>query len=120
MSNVIIFGKDQFRVDIIGHWIAGHEPGNFGLFHMAIDRGMSTVLDPMDIPVYDWVPDSSPVLTDLTDFTRTPLKTYYLQRDYADQTEEKYHLCDEYFDYSKVVGVEEPSVADNPSAFVLH
>jgi len=120
MSNVIIFGKDQYRVDIIGHWLAGHEPGNFGLYHLAIERGLSTILNPMDIPVYDWIPDSSPVLTNLTEFNRTPLKTYYLQRDYDGQTEEQYHLCDEYFDYSLVAGVEEPTSAGNPRAFVLH
>ena len=36
MCNNIIFGKDAFRVDIISHWLAGHEPGNFGLFHIGI------------------------------------------------------------------------------------
>ena len=47
MSNNIIFGKDAFRVDIIAHWLAGHEPGNFGLFHIGIERGLSNVLDPL-------------------------------------------------------------------------
>jgi len=118
MSNVIIFGKDQYRVDIIGHWLAEQEPGNFGLFHMAKERGLSTALNPMNIPVYEWIPDSSPVLTDLTEFERTPLRTYYLQRDYDGQTEEQYHLCDEYYDYP-AESVEEPAVG-NPTAFVLH
>ena len=35
MTNYIIFGMNPFYVDVIGHWIGGHEPGNFGLFHMA-------------------------------------------------------------------------------------
>jgi len=120
MTNVIIFGKDQYRVDIIGHWFGGHEPGNFGLFHLAIERGLSNILNPMNVPVYEWIPDSNPILTPLTKFTRTPLKTYYLQRDYDSQTEDYYHLCDEYFDYNSVVGIEEPTDTGNPRAFVLN
>lgn len=119
MTNIIIFGKDQYRVDIIGHWLAEQEPGNFGLFHMALERGLSTVLNPMDIPVYEWIPDSNPVLTPLTEFERTPLKTYYLQRDYDGQTEDYYHLCDEPYDYPPL-SVEEQNAEGNPTAFVLH
>jgi hypothetical protein len=26
LTNMFIFGKDAFRVDIIGHWLGGHEP----------------------------------------------------------------------------------------------
>lgn len=99
MSNVVIFGKDPFRVDIIAHWLAGHEPGNFGLFHLGIERGMSNVLDPRDIPMYEWKNgQASPVALDT--LPRTPLVTYYLQRNYNGQTEPEYHLCDEPFDYS--------------------
>jgi hypothetical protein len=29
MTNCIIFGRNQFHVDNIGHYLAGHEPGNF-------------------------------------------------------------------------------------------
>jgi len=99
MSNNIIFGLDPFRVDIITHWLAGHEPGNFGLFHIGIERGMSDVLDPFDIPVYLW-DEGKATLTKLDSFKRTPLVTYYLQRDYDGQEEPRYHLCDEPFDYS--------------------
>ncbi|MFC1692738.1 DUF362 domain-containing protein [Candidatus Latescibacterota bacterium] len=99
MSNMVIFGKDAFRVDIITHWLAGHEPGNFGLFHIGIERGMSDVLDPHDIPVYIWK-DGRATLTRLESLKRTPLVTYYLQRDYNGQNEPRYHLCDEPFDYS--------------------
>jgi len=35
----------------------------------------------------------------LTDFERTPLLTYYLQRDYGGQNEPLYHLVDEYYSY---------------------
>ena len=99
MSNNLIFGLDPFRVDIITHWLAGHEPGNFGLFHIGIERGMSDVLDPGDIPVYLWK-DGAAVRASLDDFIRTPLVTYYLQRDWDGQQEPYYHLCDEPFDYT--------------------
>lgn len=118
MSNLIIFGKNQFHVDIIGHWLAGHEPGNFGLFHMAKERGMSKTINPMNIPVYDWKADGSASLSRLADFTRTPLKTYYLQRNYNGQTETRYHICNEPFTYPS----EPPlSVGDEaqPKSFVL-
>jgi hypothetical protein len=99
MSNNIIFGKDAFRVDIIAHWLAGHEPGNFGLFHIGIERKLSNVLDPFDIPVYLWE-DGQAKLTKLDSFKRTPLLTYYLRKNYDGLNEERYHMCDEPFDYS--------------------
>lgn len=99
MANNVIFGMDAFRVDIITHWLAGHEPGNFGLFRIGIERGMSDVLDPFDIPIYLW-DEGRPILTRLDWFKRTPLVTYYLQRDYNGGEEPKYHLVDEPFDYT--------------------
>ena len=116
MSNMVIFGKDAFRVDIITHWLGGHEPGNFGLFHIGIERGMSDVLDPFDIPVYLW-DEGQAILTRLDNFTRTPLVTYYLQRDYNGQNEPRFHLCNEPFDYSswksgKRVGDCSPSIKE--------
>jgi uncharacterized protein (DUF362 family) len=99
MTNVVIFGKNPFNVDVVGCWLGGHEPGNFGLFHMAIERGLTTTLNPAEIPVYEWALDGCATLTALTDFARTPLKTLYLRRDYNGQTEDTYHLVDEYFDY---------------------
>jgi len=99
MSNMIIFGMDPFRIDIITHWLAGHEPGNFGLFHIGIERGFSDVLDPHDIPVYLWK-DGKATLVKLDSVKRTPLVTYYLPRDYNGQNEPRFHLCDEPFDYS--------------------
>jgi hypothetical protein len=120
MSNIIIFGKNPVYVDNVGHWLAGHEPGNFGLFHLAKDRGMSEVLDPMKIPVYEWKADGTATLTPLTSFTRTPLKTYYLQKNYNGGTEPYYHLCDEPFTYpaEKQLGVDECQT--EPQAFLLH
>jgi len=117
MANIIIFGKNQFNNDIIGHWLAGHEPGNFGLFHMAIDRGMSSYLNPFDIPVYEWK-DGEAVLTPLTDFEKTPLLTYYLQRNYDGQTEDYWHFVDEPYDYGPVSV--DNSYNGRPEAFVLH
>ncbi len=98
-SNNVIFGKDAFRVDIITHWLAGHEPGNFGLFHIGIERGASTVLNPMDIPVYLWE-NGKAKLIKLDSLKRTPLLTPYLRRNTDGQDEDKYHLCNEPFDYS--------------------
>ncbi len=118
MTNIIIFGKNPVHVDNIGHWLAGHEPGNFGLFHLAADRGMGKALNPMNIPVYEWKADGSAKLTPLTEFARTPLKTYYLQRNYSGQTEPYFHLCDEPYDYKseQPLGVEEKA---RPNAFAL-
>lgn len=117
MSNVIIFGKNQFNNDIIGHWIAGQEPGNFGLFHMAMSRGMNEYLNPFSIPVYEWI-DGEAVLTPLSDFPRTPLLTYYLQRNYDGQTENYWHYVDEPYDYSSVDV--DKRYSGKPEAFVLH
>jgi uncharacterized protein (DUF362 family) len=99
MSNNVIFGKDAFRVDIITHWLAGHEPGNFGLFHIGIERGVSNVLDPSDIPVYIWE-NGKARLVKLNSLKRTPLLTYYLRKNNDGFNEDKYHMCDEPFDYS--------------------
>ena len=94
MANVLIFGKDPFRVDIIGTWLAGHEPRNFGLFHIAKERGLSTVVEPAEIPVYRWN-DAHPEETPLTEFERVPLTTCYLQRNYNGQNEPRFHLVNE-------------------------
>lgn len=117
MNNMIIFGKNPFHVDIIGHWLGGHEPGNFGLFHMAMERGLSSALNPMSIPVYEWKPEGGATLTSLTDFPRIPLKTLYLQRDYGGQSEPYWHLVDEPYDYT--TRVEEPRVSRKPESFIL-
>ena len=94
MTNIIIFGKDPFRVDIIGTWLAGHEPGNFGLFHIARERRLSTVVNPWEIPVYFWIKEN-PQPMSLSNFGRVPLRTTYLRRNYHGQMEAKYHMVDE-------------------------
>jgi len=114
MSNNVIFGKDAFRVDIITHWLAGHEPGNFGLFHIGIERGVSNVLDPSDIPVYLWE-NGQAKLVQLNSLKRTPLLTNYLRKNVAGQDEDKYHLVNEPFDYTswktgKLTRTETPSI----------
>jgi uncharacterized protein (DUF362 family) len=114
MSNNVIFGKDAFRVDIIAHWLAGHEPGNFGLFHIGIERGLSNVLDPSDIPVYLWE-DGKAKKVKLNSLKRTPLLTYYMRRNTNGINEDQYHMVDEPFDYSawksgKIAGNEVPSI----------
>jgi hypothetical protein len=94
MTNMLIFGKDAFRVDIVGHWLGGHEPGNFGLFHIGKERGVSDALNPKNIPVYLWE-DSGCKLTPIDTLARTPLKTPYLGR----SGEPKFHILDEPFRY---------------------
>jgi uncharacterized protein (DUF362 family) len=101
MTNILIFGIDPVRVDIIGTWLAGHEPDNFGFFHIARERGLSTVVNPRDIPVYRWDKDQ-PEQTSLSNFERTPLVTPYLCRNYNGQTEAEYHLVDEPFEYQSI------------------
>ncbi|MBK5294392.1 MAG: DUF362 domain-containing protein [Acidobacteriia bacterium] len=97
MTNLVMFGKDKFRLDMIGMYLGGHEPGNVNLFRVAKERGLTDTFNPWEVPVYEWV-DGQPMPRKLTDFPRTPLKTYYLQRD----GEPLYHLVDEPFDYDKV------------------
>ncbi|MBN1291741.1 MAG: DUF362 domain-containing protein [Candidatus Latescibacteria bacterium] len=116
MTNVIIFGKNPFHVDNIAHWIAGHEPGNFGIFHIAIERGLSRLLNPMDIPIYEWKADGSATLTPLTNFERTPLLSPYLCRNYNGQSESTYHMVNEPFDYPAPTRINYQEV---PKSFVL-
>jgi len=105
MTNIIIFGKNPFYVDIIGHWLGGHEPGNFGLFHVARDRGLCKVINPALIPVYQW-DDGIPLLTSLQNLGRFELKTLYLQRNYGGQNEPLYHLVNEPYNYGPSTAVE--------------
>jgi hypothetical protein len=99
MTNIVIFGKNPYLVDNVGHWLGGHEPGNFGLFHIAMERGKLGVINPMKIPVYEWQ-DGVAVRRPLTSFTRTPLRSFYLQQ--RQKNEPLWHLCNEPFDYGKV------------------
>ena len=94
MTNMLVFGKDAFRLDIVGHWLGGHEPGNFGLFHLARERGVSTALDPRNIPVYAWE-DDGPKLTPLDRFERVPLLTPYLEK----PGEARFHMVNEPYAY---------------------
>ncbi len=96
MTNVVIFGKNARHVDIIGTYLAGHEPGNFGLFHIAVERGLSKYLDPNTIPLYEWKLDGSATLTPLQNFPRTPIRTLYLQK----AGEAQYHMVNEPYNYT--------------------
>lgn len=100
MTNYIIFGRNQFYVDIIGHYLGGHEPGNFGLFHMAMERGMISTINPANIPVYEWSTSTGATRTNLASLQRYPLKTMYLQRDYNGLTEPYWHMVDETYYYN--------------------
>lgn len=117
MTNYIIFGKNQFYVDIIGHWLGGHESGNFGLFHMALEKGLISTINPANIPIYDWSEENGAILSQLKDYKRTDLLTYYLQKDYDGGTEEKWHMVNEEFDYGTTGVRERKSYSPN---FRLH
>jgi len=77
-----------------GHWLGGHEPGNFGLFHIAMERGKLDVMNPMNIPVYECRMVSPSAATD--SFTRTPLRSFYLHQRHTE--EPLWHLVDQPFD----------------------
>jgi len=94
MANMTIFGMDPFRIDLIAQWLAGHEPGNFGLFHIGIERGLLDVLDPFDIPIYTWNNGKAKKVK-LNKLKRTPLLMYYNQR----EGEDYYHMVNEPFNY---------------------
>ena len=96
LTNLVMFGKDKFRLDLIGLYLGGHEPGNVHMYRIAKERGLSDTFNPWEVPVYEWV-DGKAVPRKLTDFPRTPLKTYYLQR----AGEPEYHLVNEPFDYDR-------------------
>ena len=95
-----MFGQDRFRLDMVGMvgmYLGGHEPGNVNLFRIAKECGLIDSINPWEVEMYEWV-NGAPVRRKLSDFTRTPLKTYYLQK----ANEPKYHLVNERFDYDKV------------------
>ncbi len=96
MTNYIIFGKNAFHVDAIGHRLGGHEPGNVGLFHIARERGLAKHFNPDNIAVYEWIPETGIILKNLDHFTRYDIVTDYLGL----SGEEKYHLLNQKFDYS--------------------
>jgi len=94
---MVMFGKDPIRLDLVGLWLGGHEPGNVHFYRIAKERGLSNTFNPWEVPVYEWT-EGRPVRRKLTDFPRTLLKTYYLQT----EREPLYHMADEPFDYDRV------------------
>jgi len=96
LTNLVLFGRDKFRLDTIGHYLGGHEPGNVHFLRIGKERGLSDTFNPWEIPLYEWVGGTA-VPRKLTDFPRTPLKTPYLQR----EGEPEYHLVNEPFDYDR-------------------
>ncbi|MBI5084104.1 MAG: DUF362 domain-containing protein [Acidobacteria bacterium] len=97
LTNLVMFSKDKFRLDLIGLWLGGHEPGNVYLYRIAKERGLTDTFNPWEVPVYEWI-DGQPVQRKLTDFPRHELKSIYLQM----PGEPFLHLANERFDYDKV------------------
>jgi hypothetical protein len=100
LANLVIFGKDRFRVDLVALWLAGHEPGNLHLYRIARERGLCDTFNPWEVPVYEWT-DRGPAARRLDSFERTPLKTVYLPR----EGEPVLHLLDEPFDYDRAAAI---------------
>lgn len=96
LTNVVMFSQDKFRLDLIGLWLGGHEPGNIHLYRIAKERGLSDTFNPWEVPVYEWI-GGKPVRRKLTDFQRTPLPSPYLTM----AGEPNLHLANEPFDYDK-------------------
>ena len=71
LTNLVMFSKDKFRLDMIGMYLGGHEPGNVNLFRIAKERGLTDTFNPWEIPIYEWV-DGAATPRKLTDFSRTP------------------------------------------------
>ena len=97
MTNLVMFGKDRLMLDLIGMYLGGHEPGNVNLFRIAKERGLMQSFNPWDVEIYEWV-NGVPEPRKLSQLQRTPLDTYYLQKD----GEPKFHLVNERFDYDKI------------------
>jgi uncharacterized protein (DUF362 family) len=96
LTNYVLFSMDKFRLDVIGLWLGGHEPGNVHLYRIAKERGLSDTFNPWEIPVYEWTSEA-PKARKLSDFSRTPLRSPYLLLG----GEPPMHLADEPFDYDK-------------------
>lgn len=112
MSNVIIFGKNAFYVDIIGNWLGGHEPGNFGLFHVAKERGFINTVNPAKIPLYEWNEEGEATLAGLENFERAALLTSYLTKPGEDQ----WHMCNESYDY--ITGINDTPIKQPESSIL--
>ncbi len=97
LTNLVFFGKDSFRVDLVGLYLGGHEPGNVALYRIAKERGLSDTFNPWDVPIFEWE-DGRASPRKLTDFPRTPLVGYYLQK----SNEPRFHLVNEPFDYDRI------------------
>ena len=97
LSNLVMFSKDKFRLDLVGLYLGGHEPGNVHLYRIAKERGLSDTFNPWEVPIYEWESGGRATPRKLTDFPRTPVKTSYLQLD----GEPEMHLVNEPFDYDR-------------------
>lgn len=96
LTNLVLFSKEQFRLDVIGLYLGGHEPGNVHLYRIAKERGLTDTFNPHEIPVFEWIGGHA-VPRKLSDFQRTPLRTVFLPR----ENEPRLHLLNEPFDYDR-------------------
>jgi len=55
LTNIVIFGQDRLRMDMVGMYLGGHEPGNVNLFRIAKERGLCDTINPWEVELYEWV-----------------------------------------------------------------
>jgi len=78
---------------------------------------LSTILNPMSIPLYECKADASATPAILNSFQRNPLRTQYLRRDYNGQEEAEWHLLNEPYVYTTTYAGSLPE--NKPQSFVL-
>ena len=107
LTNIIIFGKKSYHVDIIGAWLSGNEPGNFGLFRIAQERGVIVNINPASIPLYEMTTDGQIIASSLSDFERFELRSDYLNPlgESADAGETDWRLINDPYDYGSTTAV---------------
>ncbi len=96
LTNLVLFSKHKFRLDVIGLYLGGHEPGNVNLYRIAKERGLTDTFNPWEIPIFEWIGGRA-VPRKLTDFQRTPIRSIFLRK----ENEPRLHLCNEPFDYDR-------------------
>jgi hypothetical protein len=86
------------------------------LFRLPKERGLSTALNPRNVPIYLWE-TTGPKLTPLADQEefRTPLTTPYLPK----PGEPRYHLCDEPYAYASEPAAVSVKGGERPALRVL-
>ncbi len=98
LTNIILFGKNQFAIDVVATYFAGHEPGNFAFFHNVFQKGLAP-LNPAEVNIFEWSLQGDAIEKKISDYERFQLRTEYL----AKPDESIWHMVNEPFDYTNYV-----------------